>query len=191
MVGNDVVDLGDPEAQPESLHPRFDRRVFTARELLLIDGHRDRNQIRWTLWACKESAYKLVKRTDPSARFSPQAFEVEMKNERSARVTHKGNTVRIQVIRSGGAVHAIATGNPSCGERIISAIGTAATDPKAAVRMLARQCIAQELSCELAAVGIASGPDHIPSLLVAGRESTGFISLSHHGRFVAFACCLE
>ena len=32
MVGNDIVDLRDPESQADGLHPRFDARVFTAPE---------------------------------------------------------------------------------------------------------------------------------------------------------------
>ena len=31
MVGNDVVDLGDPETRPGATHPRFDARVFGDR----------------------------------------------------------------------------------------------------------------------------------------------------------------
>ena len=32
MLGNDIVDLGDPETRPGARHPRFDARVFTREE---------------------------------------------------------------------------------------------------------------------------------------------------------------
>ena len=36
MIGNDVVDLADPDADPGRLHPRFDGRVFDPSEHALI-----------------------------------------------------------------------------------------------------------------------------------------------------------
>ena len=36
MIGNDVVDLADPEAREAALHPRFDARVFAAGERALL-----------------------------------------------------------------------------------------------------------------------------------------------------------
>ena len=32
MLGNDVVDLEDPETRPETFRPRFDERVFDPME---------------------------------------------------------------------------------------------------------------------------------------------------------------
>ena len=32
MLGNDIIDLGDPETRPGARHPRFDARVFTREE---------------------------------------------------------------------------------------------------------------------------------------------------------------
>ncbi|MFB3117247.1 MAG: 4'-phosphopantetheinyl transferase superfamily protein, partial [Myxococcota bacterium] len=73
LVGNDVVDLHDPETLQEALHPRFDARVFTSVELEALSvsapASASRHELRWTLWAAKESAYKLAKKLDPSVRF--------------------------------------------------------------------------------------------------------------------------
>ena len=38
MLGNDVVDLGDPECREARLHPRFDARVFTPEERTALRG---------------------------------------------------------------------------------------------------------------------------------------------------------
>lgn len=190
MVGNDVVDLGDRESQPETLHPRFDGRVFTVDELRLIHTRRSSNQMRWMLWACKESAFKLVKRRRPSTVFSPRAFEVEINGSGTAWAHHHGSTVDIKIARHGGAIHAVAAWNRDEGHRIISGVGKSRANPSDAVRELACQHLARVFSCRSAEIEIASGPDRIPKLLVGGRESQRFISLSHHGRFVAFACSL-
>jgi phosphopantetheinyl transferase (holo-ACP synthase) len=56
LVGNDVVDLRDPENQPEAIHPRFDDRVFTWAERARILAAGSPHRMRWVLWAAKESA---------------------------------------------------------------------------------------------------------------------------------------
>ena len=64
LVGNDVVDLHDPQSQPEALHPRFDARVFSLGEREALGASSSPHSLRWSLWAAKESAYKLAKKLD-------------------------------------------------------------------------------------------------------------------------------
>jgi len=59
MLGNDIVDLADPEACESTLHPRFDARVFAAPERVLLAAAADRGALRWALWAAKEREYRL------------------------------------------------------------------------------------------------------------------------------------
>jgi len=187
MVGNDIIDLGDREAQPESHHPRFDRRVFTKGEYRLIETSHCSNQVRWMLWACKESAYKLVKRQDPATVFSPRAFEVTMSLSGPVQVHHQGCAVCVQINLHGDAIHAIATRNRDDSKRLISAVGTTVSNPSSTVRELARQHLAPVLSCTPGDIGIVSGSDRIPELRISGSRPSGSISLSHHGKFVAFS----
>ena len=74
MVGNDIVDLRDPESRSESLHPRFDTRVFSARERARIAASAEPERLRWKLWAAKEAVYKLVRKLVATTVFSPQRF---------------------------------------------------------------------------------------------------------------------
>ena len=41
MVGDDVVDLADPEARADALHPRFDARVFAPAERAALAASAD------------------------------------------------------------------------------------------------------------------------------------------------------
>ncbi len=66
-IGNDVVDLSDPETRQQGLHPRFDERVFDPRERALLGDSDSPHVLRWAFWAAKESAYKALKRLDPGA----------------------------------------------------------------------------------------------------------------------------
>ena len=78
MVGNDVVDLRDPESAPETLHPRFDTRVFSEAERAAIAASPDAARLRWKLWAAKEAAYKLARKISPTTIFAPARFEVAL-----------------------------------------------------------------------------------------------------------------
>src|SRR5574337_2138325 len=80
MVGNDVVDLADPQCLPLGTHPRFDQRVFAQSELRLIHASATPAWMRWMLWAAKESAYKILRKQDPAMTFAPRRFVVAPHN---------------------------------------------------------------------------------------------------------------
>ena len=44
MLGNDVVDLADPETRRAALHPRFDARAFAPRERAALAAASDRQR---------------------------------------------------------------------------------------------------------------------------------------------------
>ena len=67
MVGNDVVDLRDPDVDPSTLHPGFDGRVFCRDELESLEASPDPVCQRWRLWAATEAAYTLVRTLWPRA----------------------------------------------------------------------------------------------------------------------------
>ncbi|MBE0557548.1 MAG: 4'-phosphopantetheinyl transferase superfamily protein, partial [Proteobacteria bacterium] len=64
-VGNDVVDLNEPDNRGKSGDDRFLGRVFTAEERELIARAAAPNTLLWSLWAAKEAAYKAVSGDDP------------------------------------------------------------------------------------------------------------------------------
>ena len=72
MVGNDIVDLFDPDAQPRSFRPGFDERVFAAEERRAIEQDPNPLARRWAHWAAKEAAYKLARQIDETFVFSPR-----------------------------------------------------------------------------------------------------------------------
>ena len=77
MLGNDVIDLRDPETWPGACHPRFDRRVFTPAECATIAASPRPAMTRWVHWAAKESAYKAARRQRPATIFAPRRFGVD------------------------------------------------------------------------------------------------------------------
>ena len=47
MIGNDVVDLDDPESRSAARHARFDARAFTFAEQTMLRTSADGERLRW------------------------------------------------------------------------------------------------------------------------------------------------
>lgn len=194
-LGNDVVDLGDPETLLCGLHPRFAERVFTPRERAALRASPQRRRLHWALWAAKESAYKAQKRREALAVFSPGDYEVDLPPLTAAsepvvltgRVSRRGTGMRVEVRVDGTTVHAIASaGNETAARALVLwRVGAAVGDAGVAVRRLAAGAIGSALDLDPAELQIVGRP---PVVLHRGRALDATVSLSHHGRFVAFAC---
>jgi phosphopantetheinyl transferase (holo-ACP synthase) len=78
LIGNDIVDLTDPQNMGKSRDTRFVNRVFGPGEQELISRAENQDAVLWALWAGKETAYKLVKKHDPSATSIPRLYKVSL-----------------------------------------------------------------------------------------------------------------
>ena len=195
MVGNDVVDLRDLETRARGLHPRFDARVFARSEGEALRASEAPQRLRWRLWAAKEAAYKVARKLDPRVIFSPAHFVVTLDDAHQGRVSCAAGTVSVVLHEDGESVHAIATDDGASEPRILFARAVA-SDPREAsqvVRRLAIRSVAERLATDPQRLRVVRR-DRIPHLVVGEADAaprTLDLSLSHHGRFVAFACDLE
>lgn len=188
MVGNDVVDLDDPETAAEGLNPRFDARVFSNDELERIAAAEDSRRLRWTLWAAKESAYKLCKRKDATAIFAHARFETALDDSGHGYVRLGDWTCAVQVTCQMAQIHAVATAEYDDRKRVVSCVQKISreNDPSLKVRRLAIESVARSIGIDRESVTITTGADRVPRLHLDGSIH-GFLSLSHHGSLVAFA----
>jgi hypothetical protein len=191
-VGNDVVDLDDPDARLDGLHPRWVERVFGAAERRALEASSSRHLLHWALWAAKESAYKARKRLDLETVFSPREFEIELPALPArggdgiavGRAMHRGHALGIEVRVDGACLHAVARSEDEDG-RVLWGAEAAEGDPGIAARRLAAAAIGRALGLDPADVRIVRRP---PVASFRDRRGEVGVSLSHHGRFVAFAC---
>lgn len=191
-VGNDVVDLDDVESRLEGLHPRWSERVFGSAERDALErvAGGERRRLHWALWAAKESAYKARKRRDPEAVFSPRELVVDLGpwpasgGVARGRVVHRGEAFALEVSVDRGLVHAVATRAGEPRARLVSRVGRAGREPSRDARRLAAEAIGADLRLPPARLELVGRP---PVVRHHDRALEVCLSLSHHGRFVAFA----
>jgi phosphopantetheinyl transferase (holo-ACP synthase) len=194
MIGNDVVDLLDPAVQPGATHPRFDERVFTPEEREAIAASGAPNRLRWMLWAAKEAAFKVARKLDPRAVFSPARFAVALESTLRGVVRHGERRIAVRIHEDAAAIHAVAASDGASLARVRAEV-VALPEPDrggsaSAVRSLAIGEIARAMGAPPGDLEIVK-QDRIPHLLLRGEQSGVDLSLSHHGRLVAFACEVE
>jgi phosphopantetheinyl transferase (holo-ACP synthase) len=192
LVGNDVVDLHDPESRPEALHSRFDARVFTSEERESLTVSASPHVLRWTLWAAKESAYKVAKKIDPGARFLWRKFSTHPRGAGRFVVTCGSQAFDVRVDRTDEWVHAVATiaDPPSTHRRVKAGIERLAEpDPDSSriVRNFVRVALGSLIELPPSQIQVATERG-IPVALWRNRRLPVDLSLSHHGRLVAWAC---
>jgi phosphopantetheinyl transferase (holo-ACP synthase) len=209
-IGNDIVDLRDPETRPGALHPRFDQRVFTPAERERIVPGEPGHRTRWLMWAAKESAYKATKKLDPRTVFSPRRFEVELQGERAGVVRFGDSVFSLLAEISDELVHVVATpatelmetvranaaGRPALetGKRFLLQFETARLSARARdalvagleVRQMAARALGSLLEIPRQRIELIRR-GQIPRALFEGVRLPIDLSLSHHGRFGAFA----
>jgi hypothetical protein len=198
MIGNDVVDLRDPDAAPTWRTPAFDARVFSPAERARIAVSTDAVRERWLIWTAKEAAYKLARKHDDASAFIPRRFEVMPRPGLRARVRWGASSFECQWVSEQSFVHALCF-LPSADEP--GWVGFERVDagevdepcPEAlsrAARRLAQQEIARVLAVPEGALEIRKS-NRIPFLCLRGQRLAGDLSLSHHGAMVAFAWSRE
>lgn len=188
MIGNDIVDLADTDSFVGGLHPRYLDRVFSLGERSVILASTDLGVALWAHWAAKESAFKAVNRVDPSIRFTPSSFETSL-NESFTEgcVTHRHLALTVELDRTRDWIHAVSHLSRTNERDTVYAVDRvpAAEDPSKSVRSLARRELARTFSCSPDRFEISHSRP--PELFIDGGNSNVVLSLSHHGRWAAYA----
>jgi phosphopantetheinyl transferase (holo-ACP synthase) len=208
-VGNDVVDLKEPGNRGKSGDVRFLGRVFTADERALIAGAACPDALLWSLWAVKEAAYKAVCRGDPAVRSTPRRYRVVVGGECackmmdaatgsggiSGRVVTPRGELAFQVTATDDYVHALAAAEERDLKEAFHRVdrmddaSLSGGDASAFVRGQLLGEIARRTGSSLCDLEIRKDPagPGVPRVFLRGRPLAMEISLSHDGRFTAFA----
>jgi phosphopantetheine--protein transferase-like protein len=198
-VGNDIVDLAAPGNLGKSGDGRFLGRVFTTEERAFMAGSMRPDTFLWAFWAAKEAAYKAISRGDPAVCSIPRQYRVVLDRgnaERTAAlltgkvITPRGE-LALRIALTADWVHALAAGSGAALERLCRRVVDldGAGDPSAFVRKTLLREIARFPGCAACDLSVIKDPGGAgaPRVLFRGRVLTTEVSLSHDGRFAAFA----
>ena len=117
IVGNDVVDLGDPRVLGKAKDTRFLGRIFSEEQRAAVVNTANPDLELWQRWAAKETAYKAVSKlrgTPPT--FAHRAFVVSWSHAsghesgpglRTGSVRYDSTVVHIEAAWDRDTVHAI------------------------------------------------------------------------------------
>ena len=207
MLGNDVVDLMDPDARPETFRARFDQRVFDACERRLIAQSEDPHARRWVHWAAKEAAFKLARQVDAGFVFAPSKLVAHFADPSSlgdGRLERRGflelpggplafglGALELRSEETSERIHVLAVPRGADWDAVRFAVERVGDESEASVvvRRLAVDGVARELGIDRDRILI--GRDgRVPTVEVDGARIPMALSLSHHGAWVACATTL-
>lgn len=197
-MGNDVVDLDDPTILRSHLRERFVARVCTPDERAALAAAEDAKTLLWSLFAAKEAAYKIAAKGGPAPGFAHRRFEVapDLGSVRDA-VTGQRLHLWVEVDAARGFVHAVAADGAHRPEHEVSTLPDHPDASEVARARLAaaaarRRGGARDAYAIERAPAPGSWDGYAPPLLLEdGRAVPGAdVSLSHDGRFVAWAMTL-
>jgi phosphopantetheine--protein transferase-like protein len=208
LLGNDVVDLDDPDSQDILENTRFLERVFadTEREALAATSDVHAHRFAWTLWAAKEAAYKALLPVRPELIWSPRTFVVaDGAASEKGNAEHAGGEVVSGLVRHADGdllafsvhgtqayLHVICVGRVaspgSCvppAPREAGIIHACETIPEGRDESTAVRELAITLFARLHGTGPLQITGEIPRFVQDGRPVEAPLSLSHHGRYHA------
>jgi hypothetical protein len=197
-LGNDIVDLDAPGNPGRSRDSRFLERVFTAEERCLIERAGRPDALVWGLWAAKEAAYKAVSREDPAVCAIPRRYPVSLEGgdvpgapvRLAGSVLTPRGSLALAVEVTDQWVHALAAPAHRLGSLCsgVERPGDADDPPEYGRRRLI-EAVSRLAGCRTGELDIVRGGQgtSAPCLLFRGELLAAAISLSHDGRFTAFA----
>lgn len=190
LVGNDVVDLGDPDNRESFARPGYVERVCTPAERRVLEAAEDPERLFWCFFAAKEAAYKLLVKLGEEPGLSHKRIEVagDLASSR-----YDDREIALRVGHADGWVHALASVGPADPRFEVSELGEHARASAAGRELLCRMA-AEVLGVSGAELSVERRPSPAsydgfepPRLCDRGVPTGLDVSLSHDGRYVAAA----
>ena len=191
MIGNDIVDLAQAAQDSNWQRRGFLAKVFTEYEQAIIRAATNPAQLVWLFWSLKESAYKARFRETNQRTFAPQKISCHLNSvtETAAEATIVyGREYRATSVISSQYITSVAwlpatTQQPAHDAFLLPDVRY--ENQHFAVRQAATLHVSSQLAIKADTVVICKDRSGIPFLSVGSRQIP--LSLSHHGRYGAFA----
>ena len=177
-------------------------RVFTPGERQKILESSDPDRMLWSLWAGKETAYKAVRRRFPSVSSAPARYEVHLPDEgshgpESGTVDTPSGPVSVRFCITSDYIHCLGAGTDKEVDAVLWEVRKIPRryflpdGDSAFVREIAKRHMARYMRKQSEAVRIVRPKEcrglAPPLVQIAGCTSAVILSMSHDGRYAAFA----
>ena len=177
-------------------------RVFTPGERHKILESGDPDRMLWSLWAGKETAYKAVRRYVPSVSSAPARYEVHLPDEgshgpESGTVDTPSGPVSVRFCITNDYIHCLGAATDKEVDAVIREVRKiprtcfSPDHESDFVRKMAKRSIAGYVGEPPEAIDIFRPKGCLglapPVVQIAGCTSAVTLSMSHDGRYAAFA----
>jgi len=178
MLGNDIVDLKFAKLHYNWRRKGYLNKIFSARELELINSSKSEDTMVWVLWSMKEAAYKCYNRLTSERLFNPQAFECALfsscNNSASGVVKRNGQSFFTKTDISKNYVHTLAYS----GTLMLDHLSVHHLKNNAEYSV----AFAHSTNCSL-----QKDKNHLPEVVDKKTQHKHTASISHDGRYLCIA----
>ncbi|MCK7510750.1 MAG: 4'-phosphopantetheinyl transferase superfamily protein [Desulfobacterales bacterium] len=198
-IGNDVVDLMEPANAGKSQDSALSKKILTNAEIEFVQHAENPDAALWSHWACKEAAYKIIKKSFSDAAFLPRRWQVTFNKTKSTQsegeviIPGKGS-VYIRLFANPHYVHCIGCDCLTTLDKLIWSVEALPEKENINSSLYLRYCLGQSLAKHFSLnyhdIKIKrtreNGELQPPRVYVNGSKTDIDISLSHDSRFVAY-----
>lgn len=186
MIGTDIVDLKQAAKDSNWKRPRFLEKVFTPEEQLLIFSSLHKDQMVWRLWSMKEAAYKAYVRECKNVFFNPKRLECQLDLDNEGIVCVNNKSYEIISVMTTEYIHSVARKiGTECLE--IYLFRLSAFNQSDVTRAKIKSYIAHATGKEMSSFEIKKTKLGVPNIFVNNKQIFEALSISHHGKYGAFA----
>lgn len=188
MIGNDIVDLKQAAKDSNWKRPRFLDKVFTQKEQLIISSSENKVQMVWLLWSMKEAAYKAYVRETQHSFFNPKRIQCQLGLNNKGVVCIDNKTYNMKSVITSEYVHSIAKKNDAKFPEIhLFKVNNSKLSETVKTRIVNH--IASKKGKDLRRITLRKTELGVPNVYVNKEQIVDALTISHHGKFGAFAMC--
>lgn len=181
MIGNDIVDLDMLFEQHKASNNRFLSKICTENEINYIKKSELPDLSLWRIWTMKESAYKIASALNNFRLYNPKKFETKIYDTENGIVDSQWGCFNVYTIVNNDFIHSIAyTGDFFFDEKI-----ALTQNYSSEVRELCLQHL--KLKVPNIINPFIDSENGVPMIMTESTKNNISISLSHQGRYLAWA----
>lgn len=189
MIGNDIVDLNEASRSRYWNNQRFLSKVFSTPEIDLILHASNRLHTTWVLWSMKESAYKVHLRKYKKPFFAPLKIACEFDPDGTGKIIIDNAVYTANTIVRKDLIYTVAVTDPSkeYTGKIQKVVDTSYTN-------LHNKCYQDVIDIgsdhfqeHVNTIEINKDEYGIPKLFSNNKEQSLIFSITHHGKYYAYA----